>query len=66
MDNAGSADYDAIGKDLGMQIAAMSPVALDEDGVDSKIIDREMAIGVERAREGKPENILDRNCSRIC
>ena len=61
MDNAGSADYDSIGKDLGMQIAAMSPVALDEDGVDSKIIDREMAIGVERAREeGKPENILDR------
>lgn len=61
MDNAGSADYDAIGKDLGMQIAAMNPVALNEDGVDPKVTEREMAIGVERAREeGKPENILDR------
>ncbi|WP_375558824.1 translation elongation factor Ts [Bernardetia sp. OM2101] len=61
MDNAGDADYDAIGKDLGMQIAAMNPVALNEDGVDPKVTEREMAIGVERAREeGKPENILDR------
>ncbi|AFM04075.1 translation elongation factor Ts (EF-Ts) [Bernardetia litoralis DSM 6794] len=61
MDNAANADYDAIGKDLGMQIAAMNPVALDENGVDSKITEREMAIGVERAREeGKPENLLDR------
>lgn len=61
MDKAGSADYEAIGKDLGMQIAAMNPVAVDESGVDSKITDREMAVGIERAREeGKPENILDR------
>ncbi|WP_291721634.1 translation elongation factor Ts [Bernardetia sp.] len=61
MENAGSADYESIGKDLGMQIAAMNPVALDENGVDPKITEREMAIGVERAREeGKPENILDR------
>ncbi len=61
MDNAADADYDAIGKDLGMQIAAMNPVALNEDGVDPKVTEREMAIGVERAREeGKPENILDR------
>jgi len=61
MENAGSADYESIGKDLGMQIAAMNPVAVDESGVDSKITDREMAVGIERAREeGKPENILDR------
>ena len=61
MENASNADYDAIGKDLGMQIAAMNPVALNEEGVDPKVTEREMAIGVERAREeGKPENILDR------
>lgn len=61
MDKAGSADYESIGKDLGMQIAAMNPVAVDESGVDSKITEREMAVGIERAREeGKPENILDR------
>ena len=61
MDKAGSADYESIGKDLGMQIAAMNPVAVDENGVDPKVTEREMAVGVERAREeGKPENILER------
>ena len=61
MENAGSADYESIGKDLGMQIAAMNPVAVDENGVDPKVTEREMAVGIERAREeGKPENILDR------
>jgi elongation factor Ts len=61
MDKAGSADYETIGKDLGMQIAAMNPVAVDESGVDPKVTEREMAVGIERAREeGKPENILDR------
>lgn len=61
MENAASADYESIGKDLGMQIAAMNPVAVDENGVDPKVTEREMAVGVERAREeGKPENILER------
>jgi elongation factor Ts len=56
----GSQVLDA-GKDVGMQIAAMNPVAVDEDGVDSDTIKKELEIGKEQARaEGKPENILEK------
>lgn len=49
------------GKDVAMQIAAMRPVALDENGVDSAIIEKEIEIGKEQARqEGKPEAILEK------
>ncbi len=54
-------DMTQAGKDVGMQIAAMSPVAVDKDGVDSTIIEKELEIGREQARaEGKPENIIDK------
>lgn len=49
------------GKDVAMQIAAMRPVALDKDGVDSETIAKEIEIGKEQARqEGKPEAILEK------
>lgn len=49
------------GKNVGMQIAAMDPVALDKDGVDQSIIDREIEVGKEQAREGgKPEEMLEK------
>ncbi len=49
------------GKDVAMQIAAMSPVAVDKDDVDQATLDRELEIGREQARtEGKPENMLDK------
>ncbi len=49
------------GKDVAMQIAAMRPVALDKDGVDSDTIAKEIEIGKEQARqEGKPEAILEK------
>ncbi len=55
-EGAGSA-----GKDVAMQAAAMAPVAVDENGVAKEVIDKEMEIGREQAREeGKPENILDK------
>ena len=51
----------AIGKDIAMQIAAMNPVAIDKDGVDSSVIDKEVDIAKEQARaEGKPENIVEK------
>lgn len=54
-------DVSTAGKDVGMQIAAMNPVALDKDGVDPTIVEKEIEIGKEQARqEGKPENILDK------
>ncbi|MEZ4908621.1 MAG: hypothetical protein R2771_13505 [Saprospiraceae bacterium] len=50
-----------VGKNVAMQAAAMKPVALDKDGVDKSIIEKEIEIGMEQARnEGKPENMLER------
>ena len=44
-----------------MQIAAMNPVALDKDGVDSSVVEREIEVGKEQARaEGKPEEMLEK------
>ena len=44
-----------------MQIAAMSPVAVDESDVSPEVIAKEKEIGREKAlQEGKPENIVDR------
>lgn len=49
------------GRNVAMQIAAMKPIALDKDGVDQSVIDREIEIGKEQARqEGKPEQILEK------
>lgn len=51
----------AAGKDVAMQIAAMNPVAVDKDGVDTTTVEREMEIGRDQARaEGKPEAMIDR------
>ncbi len=49
------------GRDVAMQIAAMRPIAVDKDGVDQSVIDKEMEIGKEQAiAEGKPENIVEK------
>jgi elongation factor Ts len=49
------------GKDVAMQIAAMNPVALDKDGVDATMVEREIEVGKEQARaEGKPEDMLEK------
>ena len=56
------ADVDEqVAKDVAMQIAAMSPVAVDRDDVPDEVIEMERKIGREKAlQEGKPENIVDR------
>ena len=49
------------GKNVAMQIAAMNPIAVDKDGVDQKVIEKEIEIGKEQARaEGKPEAMLEK------
>jgi len=54
-------NLDNIGKEICMQIAAMNPVALDKEGVDPAIIEKEIEIGKEQARqEGKPEEMLEK------
>ena len=52
---------DEVGKDIVMQIAAMAPVSIDKDNVSQEIIDREIEIGKDQARqEGKPEELLEK------
>ena len=59
--NVGSADTAEVGRDVAMQIVAMKPIAVDKDGVDSAMVEREIEIGKEQARaEGKPEAMLER------
>ncbi len=50
-----------VGKDIAMQVAAMSPVAIDIDDVPAEMIVKEREIGREQARlDGKPENMLEK------
>ncbi len=49
------------GKDVAMQIAAMKPIAVNAEGVDKSVIEKEIEIGKEVARaEGKPEEMLEK------
>ena len=49
-----------ISKNVAMQAAAMNPIALNEDAVDSSLIEKEIEIAKDQLRqEGKPEAMLD-------
>jgi elongation factor Ts len=51
---------DAVAKDVAMQAAAMNPIALNEEGVDASVIEKEIEIAKDQLRqEGKPEAMLD-------
>lgn len=55
------ADVTEAGKDVGMQIAAMNPVAVDETQVDKSLIEKEMEIAkAQILAEGKPENMVEK------
>ena len=57
----GNANVIDAGKDVGMQIAAMNPVAVDEKSVDSTTIEKELEIAKAVIRaEGKPENMIEK------
>lgn len=48
------------GREVAMQVAAMRPIALNADGVDSSVVEKEIEIGMEQARkDGKPEAMLE-------
>ncbi len=48
-------------RDVAMQIAAMNPVAVRPDEVPQNVINQELEIAKDKARQaGKPENLLDR------
>ena len=54
-------NIEVAGKDIAMQIAAMNPIALDENSVDAMLIEKEIEIAKDQLRaEGKPEEMLDK------
>ncbi|MDN3507905.1 MAG: translation elongation factor Ts [Simkaniaceae bacterium] len=59
--NKEAGDIATVGKDIAMQIAAMNPVAVDKDGVSEDVVNKEIEIGKDIARnEGKPEAIIEK------
>jgi elongation factor Ts len=54
-------DVTDAGKDVGMQIAAMNPVAVDESSVDKSVIEKELEIAkAQIIAEGKPANMVEK------
>lgn len=54
-------NYDELGRDIAMQVAAMAPVALDKDDVPKEVVDREIEVGKEQAiQEGKPAEMAEK------
>lgn len=59
--SATGAGVEEAGRNVAMQVAAMNPIALNEDSVDEATRERELEIGRDLARqEGKPEAMLDK------
>ncbi len=58
--SANVAGAEEASRNVAMQAAAMSPIALNEDGVDAATIEKEIEIAKDQLRaEGKPEAMLD-------
>ena len=50
-----------VGEYVAMQIASMAPIAIDKDNVPQSVIDHELEIGKDQARQaGKPEEMLEK------
>jgi elongation factor Ts len=55
------ANIETAGHEIAMQIAAMSPVSVDEKSVPQEVIERELDIAREQIRnEGKPEEMVEK------
>ncbi|WP_240616965.1 translation elongation factor Ts [Sphingorhabdus sp. YGSMI21] len=58
---AGADVLEPLGKQIAMHIAAAFPLALNADGLDQEMMERERAIAAEKAAEsGKPANIVEK------
>jgi elongation factor Ts len=54
-------DIESLGRDIVMQIAAMSPIAIDKDEVPQEVVDKEIEIGKDIAiQEGKPAELAEK------
>jgi len=50
-----------VAKDVAMQVAAMNPIAVNQQGISQEIIDKEIEIGKEQAiQEGKPADLAEK------
>ncbi|NNE26824.1 MAG: elongation factor Ts [Saprospiraceae bacterium] len=59
--NKEGSQFEEPGRNVAMQVAAMRPIAVDENGVAQDVIDKEIEIGMEIAKkEGKPEQMLEK------
>ncbi len=59
--NKASEEFFEAGRSVAMQVAAMRPVAVDKDDVPADVVEKEIEIGKEQARqEGKPEQIIEK------
>lgn len=62
LESAGDSEkLSAFGRQLAMHIAAASPIAVDRDGVDASVLDRERQVLADQARaSGRPEEIIEK------
>ncbi len=59
--NKAAEAFESAGRDVAMQIAAMNPVSVSKDDVPQSVIDKEIEIGKDLARnEGKAEDMLEK------
>lgn len=59
--DATSAEFAQYGRDVAMQVAAVSPIAANRDAVDPAVVEHELSIYKAQAAEsGKPENIQEK------
>jgi hypothetical protein len=60
-ENLDSSDFEELGKDVAMQIAALSPVCVCEEEVPAELVEKEKEIYKSQAmEEGKPEHIAEK------
>ena len=57
-------EHEAAGKRLAMQVAAMSPIAVDEDGVSEEIKNQEIAVAVEKTKAEMVQKAVDAALSK--
>lgn len=57
----GDVNSEDVAKDIAMQVAAMKPLAVTREGVDSTVVEKELEIAKEQLlNEGKPEEIAEK------
>lgn len=59
--NQAAANLETVGHEIAMQIAAMAPIAVDQDHVSADVIAKELEIARDTTRqEGKPEDMVEK------